>query len=122
MSFYGKKIGLIEFSNMDIFRREMLLNNGGKSSNQINKKRMRQVMHKPGRIQKKYDIKWGNRSQELFSTSPDSPMHFGAAAIKPIPVVRTNPMYEHMEGLSINDTIEVRISSFFCSFQNLLLI
>ena len=74
-------------------------------------------MHKPGRIQKKYDIMSENRSQELFSTSPDSPVHVGAAAIKPIPVVRTNPMYEHMEGVWINDTIKVQISSFFVLFK-----
>ena len=77
---------------------------GEKSSNQMIKKKTRPVMHHPGRIQKKCNINWRNKSQELFSTSPDSPIHAGAVAGKPIPVVRTNPMYQHMEGVCNDET------------------
>ena len=82
-------------------RREMLLTSGEKSSNHANKKKLRPIMHKPGRIQKKYEIDWRNKSHEFFSTSPDSPTHAGASAIKP--VVRANPMFHHIEGLDLDD-------------------
>merc|ERR1711892_115210 len=67
-------------------------------------------MNKSGRIQKKYEIDWRNKSHEFFSTSPDSPVHAGASAIKPTPVVRANPMFHHLEGLGMDDD-DVVVSS-----------
>ena len=86
----------------------MLLNSGEKASHHPNKKKMRPIMHKPGRIQKKYEIDWRNKSNEFFSTSPDSPTHAGASAVKP--VVRANPMFHHLEGLDLDDE-DVVVSS-----------
>ena len=75
-------------------RRESLLQCGEKSSHHLNKKKLRPMLNRAGRIQKKCELGWRNISPGPRSTSPDSPVHGGAAA-KPVPVVRTNPMYSH---------------------------
>ena len=91
-----------------VFRREMLLHSGEKAAHHMSKKKIRPILNKAGRIQKKYEIDWRNKSHEFFSTSPDSPVHAGAAA--PKPVVRANPMFHHLEGLDIDDD-DVVVSS-----------
>ena len=68
------------------------------------------MINKAGRIQKKYEIDLKNKTHEFFSTSPDSPVHAGASAAKPTPVVRANPMFHHLEGLDLDDD-DVVISS-----------
>ena len=88
----------------------MLLKCVEKPTNQMIKKRTRPVIHNPGRIQKKCDINWTNKSREFFSSSPDSPVNAGAAAIKPRPVVRTNPMYQHIEGVCNDETDSVTLN------------
>ena len=92
----------------------MLLNSGEKASQ--NKKKMRPIMHKPGRIQKKYEIDWRYKSCEFFSTSPESPTHAGASAAKP--VVRANPMFHHLEGLDMDDD-DVVVSSLVSRVGNM---
>ena len=77
------------------------MQSGEKCSHQ-NKKKFRPLMNRAGRIQKKYELGIRNISPGPRSTSPDSPVHNGAAA-KPMPVVRANPMYHHLEGLEMDD-------------------
>ena len=84
------------------FRRESLLQSGEKASHHLSKKKMRPIMSRAGRIQKKCEMGWRNISPGPRSTSPDSPVHGGAAA-KPIAVVRSNPMYTHLEGLDMDE-------------------
>jgi len=91
----------IEQREQELSRREHQLQSGEKCSHQ-NKKKFRPLMNRAGRIQKKYELGIRNISPGPRSTSPDSPVHNGAAA-KPMPVVRANPMYHHLEGLEMDD-------------------
>merc|ERR1719477_371351 len=92
----------IEQREQDLSRRESLLQSGEKASHHLSKKKMRPIMSRAGRIQKKCEMGWRNISPGPRSTSPDSPVHGGAAA-KPIAVVRSNPMYAHLEGLDMDE-------------------
>ena len=78
------------------------MQSGEKASHHLSKKKLRPIINKAGRIQKKYELGWRNISPGPRSTSPDSPVH-GRAAAKPMPVVRANPMYHHLEGLDMDD-------------------
>jgi len=75
----------IEQREQDLSRRESLLQSGEKASHHLSKKKMRPIMSRAGRIQKKCEMGWRNISPGPRSTSPDSPVHGGAAA-KPIAV------------------------------------
>jgi len=75
----------IEQREQELSRRELLLQSGEKASHHMSKKKLRPIMNKAGRIQKKCELGWRNISPGARSTSPDSPVHGGAAA-KPIPV------------------------------------
>ena len=78
-------------------RREQQLTTSGKQGH-YSKKKLRPILYKAGeRLQKKRDLVSASAtSPDMFSTSPDSPGHQGAAA-RPGTVVRENPMYRYLE-------------------------
>ena len=88
----------------------MQLQSGEKACN-LSKKKFRPILNKAGRIQKKYELGWRNISPGPRSTSPDSPVHGGAAA-KPMQLVSANPMYEYLEGWKMDN---VNLFHSFCS-------
>ena len=85
------------------FRRELELKSGEKYLHSQNKKKLRPSINKSGRIQKKCNnyhssIRSHDISADMLSTSPDSPIHAGAAA--PRTVVRANPLFQMEDDLS----------------------
>ena len=89
----------VEQREQELSKREQQLRAAEKTDyrHQFNKKKLRPIFNKGGKIQKKYEISWRTKSPDIYSTSPESPVHGAAAFPRSIPMVRANPMYDHIE-------------------------
>jgi len=98
----------IEQREQNLTKRELQLKSGEKSDHryQLSRKKFRPMLNKTGRIQKKYELGWKTISPDICSTSPESPIHGASAITRPIPVVRANPMFDHIEATSCRDQME----------------